>query len=123
MAFAGRLRKLAGLRDRSGRPRDLPEGDIRRTAASIEIVHKIISRLPEAREPFWRTCVTCAKSNPAVLRYIVILMAFYLHLGPFARRVIATIDARLAELDAETTGGLSHSNDDRAARTRLAVQA
>jgi hypothetical protein len=33
-------------------------------------------------------------------------MAFYLHLGPFARQVIAAIDARLAELDlAAVTGG------------------
>ncbi len=98
-AFADRLQRLAGMLDRSGRPRDLPEGDIRRKVASIEMVHNIISRLPEARERFWQTFVNCAKSNPAALRYIVILMAFYLHLGPFARQVIAAIDARLAELD------------------------
>jgi len=36
----------------------------------------------------------------------VMLMAFYLHLGPYARKVIATIDARLAEFDlAEAAGG------------------
>ena len=29
----------------------------------------------------------------------MILTAFYLHLGPFARDVIGSIDARLAELD------------------------
>ena len=93
--------------DRSGRPRELPEGDKRLKVASIEMVHKIISRLPEAREPFWQTFVKCAKSNPAALRYIVILMAFYLHLGPFARQVIAAIDSRLAELarEAETNAG------------------
>jgi radical SAM superfamily enzyme YgiQ (UPF0313 family) len=98
-AFAGRLQRLAGMLDRSGRPRDLPKGDKRLKVASLEMVHKIINRLPEAREPFWQTFVDCAKSNPAALRYIVILMAFYLHLGPFARQVIAAIDARLAELD------------------------
>jgi len=98
-AFAGRLQRLSAMLDRSDRPRDLPEGDKRRSVASIDTVHKIISRLPEAREQFWQTFVACAKSNPAALRYIVILMAFYLHLGPFARQVIATIDAKLAELD------------------------
>ena len=71
------------------------------TSPSLEMVHKIISRLPEAREPFWRTFVKCGKSNPAAVRYIVMLMAFYLHLGPFAKKVIAAIDARLAELDIE----------------------
>jgi Domain of unknown function (DUF4070) len=99
LAFAGRLQKLAGMLDRSGRPRELPEGDIRRKVSSLETAHKIIGQLPEGREAFWRTFVTCAKENPAALRYIVILTAFYLHLGPFARDVIASIDARLAELD------------------------
>jgi hypothetical protein len=98
-AFADRLERLSAMLDRSGRPRDLHEGDIRRKVASIEMVHKIIGRLPEAREQFWQTFVKCAKSNPAALRYIVILMALYLHLGPFARQVIAAIDAKLAELD------------------------
>lgn len=106
-AFAGRLQLLAGMLDRSGRPRDLPEGDKRLKVASIEMVHKIIGRLPEAREQFWQTFVNCAKSNPAVLRYIVILMAFYLHFGPFARKVIAAIDARLAELDLAAAAGLA----------------
>jgi radical SAM superfamily enzyme YgiQ (UPF0313 family) len=103
-AFAGRLERLAGMLDRSGRQRDLPEGD-KRLKASLGMVHEIISRLPEARQPFWQTFVACGKSNPAALRYIVMLMAFYLHLGPFARKVIATIDARLAELDLAAASG------------------
>ena len=85
--------------DRSGRPRELPEGDIRRKVSSLETAHKIIGRLPEGREQFWQAFLTCAKQNPAALRYVVILTAFYLHLGPFARDLIAAIDARLAELD------------------------
>jgi radical SAM superfamily enzyme YgiQ (UPF0313 family) len=100
-AFADRLRRLSSMLDRTDRQRDLPKGDKRLKVASIEMVHKIISRLPEAREQFWQTFVDCAKSNPGALRYIVILMAFYLHLGPFARKVIAAIDTRLAELDLE----------------------
>jgi radical SAM superfamily enzyme YgiQ (UPF0313 family) len=98
-AFADRLDRLIGMLDRSGRPRDLHPGDKRLKVASIEMVHKIMSRLPEGRERFWQTFVNCAKSNPLALRYIVILMAFYLHLGPFARKVIASIDVRLAALD------------------------
>lgn len=105
-AFTGRLRRLCGMLDRGGRPRDLPMGDKRLNVASIEMVHKIVSRMPHEREIFWQTFVDCAKSNPAALRYIVILMAFYLHLGPFARQVIAAIDARLAEIEParETVG-------------------
>ena len=104
-AFADRLQRLSAMLDRTDRPRDLHQGDIRRKVASIEMVHKIISRLPEAREQFWQTFVACAQSNPAALRYIVILMAFYLHLGPFARKVIAAIDSRLAELEPSLPAG------------------
>jgi hypothetical protein len=104
-AFADRLQRLAGMLDRSGRPRDLPKGDKRLKVASIEMAHTIIGRLPEAREQFWQTFVNCAKSNPSALRYIVSLMALYLHLGPFARKVIAAIDTRLAELDLAAAAG------------------
>ena len=40
-----------------------------------------------------------AKTNPGALRYIVMLMALYMHLGPFSKRVIGEIDRRMAELD------------------------
>lgn len=120
-AFADRLQQLSTLLDRSGRPRDLHEGDIRRKVASIEMVHKIISRLPEAREQFWETFVKCAKSNPAALRYVVILMAFYLHLGPFARQVIAAIDKRLAELELEGVPGEVSRGEDSTARVPVAL--
>jgi hypothetical protein len=106
-AFAGRLQRLAGMLDRSGRPRELPKGDIRNKVSSLETAHKIIGQLPEGREQFWQTFVTCAKTNPSALRYIVILTAFYLYLGPFARNLIAAIDARLAELDLAAAVGRS----------------
>jgi hypothetical protein len=56
--------------------------------------------LPEVREPFWKTFVEVAKTNSGALRYIVMLMALYVHLGPFSKRVIGEIDRRMAELDA-----------------------
>jgi Domain of unknown function (DUF4070) len=104
-AYAGRLSRLAVMLDRSDRRRDLPngddlpDGDMRKRLGSIEIVYKIMRTLPEVREPFWKTFVEVAKTNPGALRYIVMLMALYLHLGPFSKRVISEIDRRIAELD------------------------
>jgi hypothetical protein len=40
-----------------------------------------------------------ADDNPAALRYIVMLMALYVHLGTYAQHVVAVIDRRLAALD------------------------
>ena len=101
VAYAGRLERLASMLDRSGRPRDLPEGDLRLKFSLIDSVHRIISQLPDTREPFWRTFIACARSNPAALRYIVMLMAMYLHLGPYSRHVIGSLERRLTSLDQE----------------------
>jgi hypothetical protein len=85
--------------DRSDRRRELPDGDTRKRLAGLDSVHRIMQTLPEVREPFWKTFVEVAKTNPAALRYIVMLMALYLHLGPFSKHVIGEIDRRIAELD------------------------
>jgi hypothetical protein len=85
--------------DRSDRRRELPDGDVRRRLGGIDSVYKIMLALPEVREPFWKTFVEVAKTNPGALRYIVMLMALYMHLGPFSKRVISEIDRRIAELD------------------------
>ena len=95
-AYAARLQRLASLLDRSGSPRSVPTGDLRGRVGAMELVHRIVSALPETREPFWRVFTSCARENPNATRIIVGLMAMYLHLGPFSRRVIAEIDRRIA---------------------------
>ena len=64
------------------------------------MIHNIINAVPGTREIFWNTFKTIARTNPGALRYITILMSLYMHLGPFSRRVIDTIDQRIAVLDA-----------------------
>jgi hypothetical protein len=98
-AYARRLSRLAVMLDRSDRRRELRDGDVRKRLGGIDSIHKIMRALPEVREPFWKTFVEVAKTNPGALRYVVMLMALYLHLGPFSKRVISEIDRRIAELD------------------------
>jgi hypothetical protein len=98
-AYAGRLSRLAAMLDRSDQRRALPDRDVRKRLGGIDGVHKILRALPEAREPFWNTFIEVAKTNPEALRYIVMLMALYIHFGPFSKRVIGEIDRRIAELD------------------------
>ena len=64
VAYARRLDRLVSMLDRSGRPRELPEGDLRSKFGSMEKVHRIMSQLP-TREPFWKVLTNCAKNNPA----------------------------------------------------------
>jgi hypothetical protein len=95
-AYAARLKRLASLLDRSGSHRSVPTGDLRGNVGAMDLVHRIVSALPETRELFWQVFMTCARGNPNATRIIVGLMALYLHLGPFSRRVIAEIDRRIA---------------------------
>jgi len=101
VAYAGRLDRLITLLDRSGRARELPEGDIRSKVSALYSIHRIVTEIPQAREVFWRTFMNCAKNKPASVRIVVALLALYLHLGPFSRQVIAAIDRRIAALEGE----------------------
>src|SRR5277367_879992 len=98
-AFCGRLERLASMLDCSTRRRELPEGDTRRKLSTINLVHELLSRLPEGRERFWKAFTTCMKRNPDSVRAIVTLMAFYLHVGPYSRHVMKQIDRQIEELE------------------------
>ena len=93
--LCGAAARLAAMMDRSGRPKQLADGDIRKSHG-VNVLYKIMQTLPEVREPFWKTFVEISKNNPDALRQIVTLMAIYLHLGPFSKHVIGEIDRRIA---------------------------
>jgi hypothetical protein len=98
-AFCGRLERLAAMLDCSGRRKELPEGDVRRKLSTINMVHELLSRLPEGRERFWKAFTTCMSRNPQSVRAIVTLMAFYLHVGPYSRYVMQQIDSQIEEIE------------------------
>ena len=98
VAFAGRLNRLSTMLDRSKGRREPPAGDIKLRAGALATVHRIMSRMPEVREIFWQTFTECATSNPKSVRFLVLMMAIYLHVGPFSRKVIADIDRQIANL-------------------------
>ena len=101
-AYARRLDRLMAMLDRSSQRRDLPAGDIRSKVGALEIVHRVVTALPETRDPFGRTFLNCAKKDSSSARIAVALIAAYAHLGPFSRRVVEAIDDRLAALNNET---------------------
>jgi hypothetical protein len=41
----------------------------------------------------------CVIHNPKALPYLIMMIALYLHLGPFARHVIAEIDRQIEDVD------------------------
>ncbi len=64
------------------------------------LISRIAMRQPAALWPFCRAFWDCARNNPRGLDSVGVLAAFYLHLGPFSRFVIAEVDRQIAEIDA-----------------------
>ena len=115
-AYAGRIDRLMTLLDRSRQRHELAEGDIRAKIGAMETVHRVVTAIPEARGPLWQTFMNCAKRDTSSARIAVQMIAAYAHLGPYSRKVIAAIDARLAALDDEAVVPTAAMIDATAAR-------
>jgi radical SAM superfamily enzyme YgiQ (UPF0313 family) len=98
VAYAKRLQRLTRLLGSSNPNRQSRATDIKNKLGELEVVHRIVSRLPGAQDIFRRAIIECASTNPQWARTIVVLTALYLHLGPFSRHVIRQIEQQLIEL-------------------------
>jgi len=109
-AYAKRLQRLAGLLGNSNRNRRAQVDDARSRIDGLGIVHRILSNLPQGQDVFRQTIIRCAATNPQWARTIVMLTAFYLHLGPFSQQVIHRLEQQLDDLRAAepTPGGLTN---------------
>jgi hypothetical protein len=98
VAFAERLQRLAKILNNSYRTHHTRAQQSRHRFGSLEIARQILTNLPEPRELFRHTLTQCMSNNPASIRWIVALMALYLHVGPFSREVITRIDKMLISI-------------------------
>jgi hypothetical protein len=56
-----------------------------------------VNQIPKPdRIRFWKTFTNCHAKNPNALRSIVMLMALYLHMGPFSRSVVEDLGRQIA---------------------------
>ena len=101
-AFAGRLRRLAGLLDNSNRKRQTRAADARRKLGGGAMLQRLVAGVPEPREVFRQALSHCLTSNPRSARSLTSQMALYLHLGPFSHHVIREIERKIvSRSDAE----------------------
>lgn len=101
-AYCERVERLISLLPRDGKlQQELPDDDFRRRHG-IETVRKIVSYYPQYRDVLWSTFLRCYAINPAAVRRTVTLLAFYLHLGPYALSA-AKEAGKAADLAASST--------------------
>jgi hypothetical protein len=65
----------------------------------VKLMWTFTVRIPHVRKPFWRALADTARHNPRAVEFVMMIMAMYLHLGPFALSVMATLDEMIAEID------------------------
>ena len=102
VAYARRLQRLAYLLGSSNPNRQVRANNSRSKLGGLELVHRIVSRLPGAQDIFRRTIIECAATNPQRARIIAMLTAFYVHFGPFSQHVIGQIDKRMDDMKNDT---------------------
>jgi radical SAM superfamily enzyme YgiQ (UPF0313 family) len=107
-AYYQRVRTVARLLDRPALDRsastDAPPPHlfaipVRDLVLLWRLVWRIAVRQPAALWPFCKVVLECVRKNPRAIDYVGMLAALYLHLGPFSRFVIATVDRQIAEID------------------------
>jgi len=91
-------RMIAQLKLTKDAPRYLP-GDPRRRR-EMETVERIVNRFPEWRKLLWGTFARCYQANPRAIRQTVMLLALFLHLVPYSRRIIAGTDDAITDIEA-----------------------
>jgi Domain of unknown function (DUF4070) len=69
-AYASRVDRLMTMLDRSRQRQELPIGDLRVKVRALETVHRVVTAIPEAHDPFWRTFLNCAKQDSSSERVL-----------------------------------------------------
>jgi radical SAM superfamily enzyme YgiQ (UPF0313 family) len=110
-AYYARVRTVARMLDRPIVDRSAGEDPpqprlfgipVRDLARLWRLVRRMAVQQPGALWYFGRAFYECARNNPRSLESVVLLAAFFLHLGPFSRFVISALDRQIAQIDAGT---------------------
>ena len=92
--YFGRLRRMARRLDARAYRAAIP---LRRDLYEVlRLTWRCVMVEREMRGEVWRTVVDCLRHNPRALRSALRITSLYLHFGPFARRVVAELDDRIA---------------------------
>ena len=102
-AYFARVRALGRRLNPAFHPHRIAWGNVLRdTLAFLRLCWGMTVTYPELAGHFWGTLYDCMRHRPLAHQGVVRNMAHYMHLYPFSRYLIRTIDARIAAIDAGT---------------------
>ncbi|MGX1785360.1 B12-binding domain-containing radical SAM protein [Bosea sp. NPDC055332] len=98
-AFFGRVRRVGRMLDCSNRRLELPKSiEWQELGSSVRLLWRMTTAKGGVRGEFWKTVVDCLVNNRQALPYVLMMVALYLHLGPFSRQVIAQVQRQIDNL-------------------------
>ena len=100
VAFGARVERLIGKLKCDSKPRQYSSDDFRRRHG-IEAIQRMVKWFPEWRDLLWSTFLRCYAINPSAVRQTVMLLSLYLHLGPYARQIVAETERSITAIDAD----------------------
>lgn len=102
-AFFGRVRRVGRMLDCTNRRLELPRSmEWQELKSSWRLIWRMTTAKGGVRYEFWKTVVDCAVNNRQALPYVMMMVALYLHLGPFSRHVIAQVQQQI-DISAKAT--------------------
>ena len=101
-AYFARVRKLGRMIDKPMfRKRKIYWGSLLHDIVGVwRLSWRMTVRHPELARHYWRTLYDCLRRHPEGYEAVLHNMAHYLHLYPFSRFLVETIDERIAQQDA-----------------------
>jgi hypothetical protein len=72
---------------------------LRDTRLVVRLMWCMTFQRRDLRRHFWGTFIDCARNNPGGLKYVGMLLIFYLHLGSFASFLIEQLDQEIEMMD------------------------
>ncbi|CAD5281616.1 putative enzyme [Bosea sp. 62] len=98
-AFFGRVRRVGRMLDCTHRRLELPRSmEWQELKSSWRLFWQMTVAKGGVRREFWKTVLDCLVHNRQALPYALMMMALYLHLGPFSRHVIAQLQRQIDNL-------------------------
>jgi Domain of unknown function (DUF4070) len=101
-AYFERVRVLGRMLDR---PASVGGFSLAHTLRELKGLARLLGwvtfRRTDLRRHFWGAVIDCLRHRPRNLEFVLAMIAFYLHLGTFARFLIADLDRQIAALDGE----------------------
>ncbi|WP_417692886.1 B12-binding domain-containing radical SAM protein [Roseibium sp.] len=99
-AYFGRVKKVASMLNTSGANQALLGAGF---GHDLQMFGRLVWSMTFSKHAqrwlFWSTIFWCLTHRPSTLKPVLVMMALYVHLGPFSRFVLTQIDAQIAAVE------------------------